>query len=78
MSIITKNPNAFNEHTLVKLTTNNHKSKGLPKGEIGAVVDVLTHPRPGYTVEFHNIAADNKNKVRTFEAHELEAANDAL
>ena len=68
----------FVAYSLVKLTTNDYEANGLRKGEVGTVVDVLTHPRAGYTVEFHNISPDNADKVRTFEGYELELVKDAF
>ena len=68
----------FVAYSLVKLTTNDYEANGLRKGEVGTVVDVLAHPRAGYTVEFHNISPDNADKVRTFEGYELELVKDAF
>ena len=60
------------EFDLVRLTTNKYKNLGLPKGEVGSIVDILTVPRLGYMVEFHEISSANFEKVKTVESYEIE------
>ena len=67
----------LNEHSIVKLSTSDYETSGLRKGEIGTIVDVLDHPRRGYTVEFHNVPPDNADKVRTFDPHEIDLVREA-
>ncbi len=69
---------SLTEYSIVKLNTCDYEDKGLRKGEIGTIVDVLDHPRRGYTVEFHDVSPDNPNKVRTFDPHEIDLVQDAL
>lgn len=57
----------------VRLVTDAYTDMGLRKGEIGTIVDVLSFPRPGYTVEFHKIPPSSHEKVKTFESNEIEA-----
>ena len=67
----------LSEHSIVKLSTSDYENSGLRKGEIGTIVDVLDHPRRGYTVEFHDVSPDYANQVRTFDPHEIDLVRDA-
>lgn len=60
------------EYEDVRLVTDKYKDIGLAKGEVGTVVDIMTEPVLGYTVEFHEVPPSNSEKVRTFERDEIE------
>ena len=62
----------ISEFDVVRLATSKYGELGLRKGEIGTIVDILTVPRLGYTVEFHEISSENLEKVKTLEPHEIE------
>lgn len=64
------------EYSIVKLNTSDYENKGLCKGEIGTIVEILDSPRRGYTVEFHDTSPDNMEKVRTFDPHEIDLVHD--
>ena len=72
VEILSQVGDGLNEYSVVRLNTDSYKNKGLRKGEIGTIVDVLDHPRRGYTVEFHDVSPDNASKVMTFNPHEID------
>ncbi|MCY3973334.1 MAG: hypothetical protein OXF52_03935 [Candidatus Dadabacteria bacterium] len=62
------------EFDTVKLVTDEYEDLGLRKGAVGTIIDIVdvpTVPRPGYTVEFHDVPSDNLEKVKTFELSEI-------
>ena len=66
----------MSEFHVVRLATNKYRELGLSKGEIGTIVDILTVPRLGYTVEFHKVSSANLEKVKTLEPHEIESVGE--